>query len=691
RADVWSFGVVFWEMLTGRKLFEGETVSHVLASVLKDSPDLAALPADLPPVLAQLVSSCLKKKPGRRLQSIGDARVTLEDYQAQPDSFVTFAPVATAAPTSRPGLRHSLPWAVAALALALGLGGIFLARRTGPAPLVKASIPAPEGMSFHLSPDSPGPIAVSPDGRRLAFSGVDGDGKVRLFVRNLDAGTANALSGTEGAGYPFWSPDSRWLGFFVRTDRVLRKIDVTGGPPVTLCPATNGKGGSWSAEGVIVFSPDSSGPVQRVPAAGGVPQPITKVDGAKHNSHRHPRFLPDGRRFLYFARGLAPDRSAILLGSLDGGESRELVRGSSQAEYASGKLLFVRERVLVAQAFDAAKGTLSGEAVPLAEDVLVISGAAVAVFSSSQNGVLAFLTGKAENQTTLEWRDRTGKTTAPMGDAATYRVATLSPDGKFAVAVLNDPSLGTHDLWIYEIGRGLKTRFTFDPAEDLSPAWAPDSRTVYFSSNPKGRQDVYRKAIEGAGEVELVYSGEPGSQPASVSPDGRTLLVNRSADATRTDIWVLSLEPKAEPKVFRQTEFAEVASSFSPDGRWVAYFSNESGEYEVYVAPFPGPGRRWQVSTKSGAYPQWRADGREIVYIQADGQLMSAEVGAEGDSFRVGAVTPLFRLSAPSPGGPSFSLAADGSRLLVVPSTAQKAGGLVSLVLGWPSELERRR
>ena len=349
----------------------------------------------------------------------------------------------------------------------------------------------------------------------------------------------------------------------------------------------------------------------------------------------------------------------------------------------------MRERVLVAQAFDAAKGTLSGEAVPLAEDVLVVSGAAVAVFSSSQNGVLAFLTGKAENETTLEWRDRTGKTTAPLGDAATYRRAVLSPDGKFAVAQLADFSLGTHDLWIFEIGRGLKTRFTFDPAEDLMPAWAPDSRTVYFASNPKGRWDVYRKAIEGAGEVELVYSGEPGTQPASVSPDGRVLLVNRSADATRSDIWVLPLEPKAEPKVFRQTEFTEVAGSFSPDGRWVAYFSNESGEYEVYVTPFPGPGRRWQVSTKSGAYPQWRADGKEIVYVQMDGQIMSAEVAAEGDSFRVGAVAPLFRLSVPNPGGPRFSLAADGSRLLVVPSTAQKAGGLLSLVLGWPSEARK--
>ncbi|MCL4807557.1 MAG: protein kinase [Thermoanaerobaculia bacterium] len=693
RADVWSFGVVFWEMLTGRKLFEGETVSHVLASVLKDSPDLAALPGDLPPALSHLVSSCLKKKPARRLQSIGDARVTLEDYLSQPESFVSApaAPAATAVAQGSRGVRAALPWGLAALGLVLGLGGFLAASRTDPAPVVKASIASPDGTTFSLSPESPGPVAVSPDGRRLAFAAVDGDSKVRLFVRNLDAGTAHALSGTDGAGYPFWSPDSRWLGFFVRTERVLRKIDVTGGPPVTLCTSTNGKGGTWNAEGVIVFSPDSSGPLHRVSATGGTPQPLTKVDGAAHNSHRHPRFLPDGRRFLYLARGLAPDRSAVLLGSLDDGESREILRATSQAEYASGRLLFVRENVLVAQPFDPAEGSLSGEAVPLAEDVLVITGAAAAVYSSSSNGVMAFLTGKSKNETTLEWRDRTGKTVAPLGDAAAYRSAMLSPDGKFAVAQINDPSLGTSDLWVYEIARGLKTRFTFDPAEDVMPAWAPDSRTVYFASNPKGRYDVYRKAIEGAGEVELVHSGEPGTLPASVSPDRRHLLATRNSDTTKADLWVLPLEPEGEPKLFRQTEFSEVAGSFSPDGRWVAYFSDESGEWEVYVTPFPGPGRRWQVSTRSGGYPQWRADGREIAYVQGDGQIVSAEVSAEGDSFRVGTVTPLFRFAVPSDGGPAFSFAPDGSSFLVVPSTTQRAGGLLSLVVGWPGELETRR
>ena len=693
RADVWSFGVVLWEMLTGRKLFEGETVSHVLASVLKDTPDLAALPKDLPPVLSGLVSACLKKKPARRLQSIGDARVTLEDLLAQPEAFAPAASAAPAPAAAPRGARAALPWAVAALGLSAGVAGGFLALRSPAAPLVKATLPAPDGTTFNLNPESPGPVAVSPDGRRLAFAAQDSDGKVRLFVRNLEASTAHALSGTEGAGYPFWSPDSRGLGFFVRSDRVLRKIDVSGGPPVTLCAAPNGKGGSWSPGGTIVFSPDSSGPLHRVSSAGGTSHPLTKIDVANHNSHRHPRFLPDGKRFLFFARGVAPDRGAILPGSLDGGESREVVRATSQAEYSSGQLLFVRERVLVAQPFDAAKGTLSGEAVPLAEDLLVVTGAALSVFSTSANGVLAYLTGKAEIATSLEWRDREGKVLGTLGQPAVQRVAQLSPDGRLVAAQVNDVSIGTHDLWIYDVARGLRTRFTFDPGEDVLPVWAPDSRTVYFASNAKGTAAVYRKAVEGAGEVELVFGSEDALQPTSVSPDGKILLANRSSSTTasRSDILLLPLEPKGEARPFRATEFSEAAATFSPDGKWVAYTSQESGEFEIFVTPFPGPGRRWQVSPRSGVYPQWRADGRELVWIQMDGQLASAEVSAEGDTFRVGTVSPLFRLVAPTPGGATFSLAPDGKRFLVAPQAVQKPGSLLTLVLGWPAAIEPKR
>jgi Tol biopolymer transport system component len=576
---------------------------------------------------------------------------------------------------------------------AAGAGVALALRRPPEAAIVKAFVPTPEDSTFYLNPESPGPVALSPDGRRLAFSAQGPDGKVRLFVRNLDSASAHPLPGTENAGYPFWSPDSRWLGFFVRPDRILRKIDVTGGPPVTLCAAPNGKGATWSPTGTIVFAPDASGPLHRVPAAGGTSQPLTKVDTANHNSHRHPRFLPDGKRFLFHARGVAPDRSTILVGSLDDEGTREVVRATSQAEYASGQLLFVRERVLVAQPFDASGATLSGEAVPLAEDLLVISGAALSVFSTSANGALAYLTGKAEVATTLEWRDREGKVVGTLGEPAVQRAARLSPDGRLVAAQVADVSIGTHDLWIYEVDRGLRTRFTFDPGEDVFPTWAPDGKTLYFSSNAKGTPAVYRKAVEGAGEVELVHSSEDSLAPSSVSPDGRLLLVNRSSAtaASRSDVMLLPVEPAGAPTPFRATEFAESVGAFSPDGKWVAWASNESGEYEVYVTPFPGPGRRWQVSPRGGVYPAWRRDGRELLWTQMDGMLASAEVSAEGDTFRVGPVKTLFRLTVPTPGGATFSLSPDGKRILVAPQAVQRAGSLLTLVLGWPKALETRR
>ena len=693
RADVWSFGVVLWEMLTGRKLFEGETISHVLASVLRDTPDLSALPEDVPPVLHALVGSCLRKKPARRLQSIGDARVTLEDLLAQPEAFSP-APVAAPAAPARPrGARAAIPWAVAAVSLAAALGAGLLALRRPEAPIVKATLPAPEGAAFSLSSESPGPVAVSPDGRSLAFAAEDSDGKVRLFVRNLDATTAHPLSGTDGAGYPFWSPDSRWLGFVVRSERVLRKIDVTGGPPLPLCAAPDAKGGSWSPEGTIVFSPDVSGPLHAVPATGGTSKPITKVDAANHSSHRHPRFLPDGRRFLFLARGVAPNRSAILLGSLDGGEPREVVRNTSQGEYASGRLLFARDGVLVAQPFDPTKGAVSGEAVPLAEEVLMLPGAALSVFSASANGVLAYLTGKAGNLTTLEWRDREGKLLGTLGDPAHHRAPRISPDGRSVAVMENDAAIGTHDLWIYDVERGLRTRFTFDPGDDASPAWAPDGKMLYFSSTAKEKSAVYRKSLEDAGEAEPVSSSPDDLNPTSVSPDGRFVLVDRSPTSTSTesDLMALPVGPAAAPTPLRATSFWEGEAAFSPDGRWVAFVSNESGRFEVYVTPFPGPGRSRQVSPRTGVYPAWRKDGRELVWIQLDGQITSAEVSADGDTFHVGQAKTLFQLAPPTPGGTSFSLSPDGKRFLVAPQPVQKPGSLMTLVLGWPRELEPGR
>jgi serine/threonine protein kinase/Tol biopolymer transport system component len=691
RADIWSFGVVLWEMLSGRRMFDGETVSHVLASVLKDEPDFEALPDDLPRPVEALLRRCLRKKPKKRLQAIGDARIALEEYLEDPEAVERPAtPITAEEAPPLPLWRRALPWAAAVafgLALAVSLG----LRPQPAARVVKATIPPPHDTNFNLRSVRPGPAALSPDGTRMVFSAEDADGVIRLYVRRLDAVEAHVLSDTDGAQYPFWSPDSRWIGFFTQPGDVLRKIDASGGPPITLCPAPNGKGGSWSPDGEIVFAPSPQGPLHRVAAAGGESAPITEVDENTHNSHRLPWFLPDGRHFLFIARGVNQDDSSIMVGSLDGGEPVEAVRAATQAAYASGYLLYVREQTLMAQPFDSIRKRTTAEAVPLAEDVLVIPAAALAVFSASQNGVLTYQTGRAESATTLEWRDRAGRTTGTLGDPAMYRIASLSPDGRLAVSRILDTEVGTFDLWIHELERDLRTRFSFHAEDDVAPVWSPDSETIYFASDRDGGFDVYKKSLAGAGEVELVQATEQNCFPESISPDGTKLTMQMPGKETGGDIWMLDLSSGGEPRPIRQTEFQEGGSTISPDGRWMAYHSDESGSFEVYVTPFPGPGRRWQVSKSTGGYPQWRDDGREIVYTQENGQLVATAVSAEGDTFKVGKSEDLFAIQGPEGDGAYYSLSGDGEQLLIVPALTQQADTLLNLTVNWPEVVETRR
>jgi Tol biopolymer transport system component len=690
RSDVWAFGVVLWETLTGEKLFEGETVSHVLASVLKDQPDIEALPDDTPPRLAELVARCLRKKPRQRLQAIGDARVLLEEYVADPGSFeAAAAPAVEQAPVA-PRWRRLLPWA-AAVAMAAALAAAVLIPRTPPDRVLQATIPPPEGTVFNLAPVGPGPVAVSPDGTRLAFSAQDADGTIRLFVRRLDAGEAVVLSGTEGAQYPFWSPDSRWIAFFTREDNTLKKIDTSGGPPVTICEAPNGKGGSWGADGVIAFAPNADTTIHRVPSAGGEAAPTTELDTTRHNSHRHPRFLPDGKHFLFLARGQAEANSAVFASSVDGGEARELLLLPTQAEYAGGLLLYVRERTLMAQPFDPDRLELLAESVPLAEGVLAIPGAAISIFSASPAGVLAYQSGQAEVATTLEWRSRNGQPDGVLGDKAPYEHAALSPDGRSAVVRIPDPGTGMADLWIYDIERDLRTRFTFDPADDTWPVWSPDGARVFFASARGGSYAIYSKDVGGSGDAEPVFATETDIFPNDVTPDGSAIVYMSTGTETRADLWLLPLTPGAEPVALRNSSYTDGVGRVSPDGRWLSYNSDESGQFEVYVTTFPEPGRRWQVSTDSGGYASWSADGSEMFYTEMDGQLMAAAVGSEGDTFRVGQVEPLFEIQPPEAGGAFFSVAPDGQRLLVVPSTVQSADTLLNLIVNWPDFLAKRR
>ena len=414
RADIWAFGVVLWEMLTGNKLFEGETVSHVLASVLKDEVDLEALPTDTPPRLRELIARCLKKKPKQRLQAIGDARILLEEYRADPEAFDRPTSGAVVETAAQPTWKRALPWAVALVAVvaAVVLGSRLLVREAAVDATIRFQVPPPEGRGFQLDSTRPGPVVVSPDGQSLAFAAWDADGQVRIFVRDLDEVQPRVLAGTENAQYPFWSPDSKNLGFFA--DGKLKKVSASGGQPLTLCDAPDGKGGSWSPEGVILFAPEASRPIQRVSQLGGEPVDVTDLRRGAWRRLPPPPAIPARRKAFPLSGPLSrsgPRRVKRSSPPLSKEVTKRLiVRSPAAAEYASGHLLFLRERTLMAQPFDPTSLELSGEPFPIADTVVLISaGTAQAVFSASQTGVLAFQGGTLSADLVLRWRGRDGR------------------------------------------------------------------------------------------------------------------------------------------------------------------------------------------------------------------------------------------------------------------------------------------
>ncbi len=695
RADIWAFGVVLYEMLVGGALFGGETVTDVIASVVKEQPDWEKLPADTPRVLRSLLRRCLVKDPRQRLRDIGDARLEIEQALSGREEAPEAGPPPAGAvePTSR--WRRIAPWVLAAV---LGLGGaalgVFLVLGRPPeTPVVRFDIVPPEGVRLALTSTSPGPVRVSPDGRMLAYTAFAGAGGQRLFVRALDEADPRALPGTEGAQYPFWSPDSRQIGFFA--DRKLKRVEAAGGPPLSLCEAEDGKGGSWGSEGVIVFAPSFDQPIHRVPETGGEAKPVTVFDKTrKDDSHRHPRFLPDGRHLIYLARypDGAQEGQAIVVGSIDGGEGKVLLHSPAAVEYAGGHLFFLRDRTLMAQPFDPDRLELQGEARPIVDPVTFLAtGTAHAVFSASSGGVLAWQSGEAgQRQQRLVWRDRAGTETGTAGEPADFGVVMLSPRGDYAAASLYDERSGRQDLWVYEVARGLGSRFTFDDAEDGAPVWSPEGDRIAFSSNRSGTFDIYVKSVGGASEETLLYASDAEKSPSGWHPDGDVLAFDQRGEETGWDIWTLNLtgEPQAQP--FLQTPFLEYGAAFSPDGRWVLYGSNESGEFQVYVRAWPGPGRQWQVSTAPASWPRWSRGGKEIVYEAMDGALLAAPVEVRGESLVVGTPVELFKGPGPSTAN-CFDLSSDGQRVLLFePVEKPKAAPPLSVLVNWPATLERR-
>jgi eukaryotic-like serine/threonine-protein kinase len=674
RADIWAFGVVFYELLTGRQLFGGgETVTDTLASVVKDAPNLKTLPSGTPPYIRVLLERCLRKDVNTRLRDIGEARIALEN--PSPETAGQAAAV--------PAAPRRLPWILAAVFALTTLASVvlWLRRPAEEARTLRLSVLPPEKSSF-VENSLP---AVSPDGRHLAFA-AGSENKPQLWIRDLQTLEARPLPGTDGGFDPFWSPDSRSVAFF--TVGKLETVAIGGGPAVTLCDAPNGRGGSWNQNDVIVFTPAFGNPLSRIPAAGGTVTPVTALDqAAGETSHRFPWFLPDGRHFLYTARNANPDKTVIYVGDLESKERRLLFAASSNVVYTlPGYLLFMRDRTVMAQAFDTAALRTTGDPFPAVEQVDYVQANIQAQFAVSQTGVLAYYAGGSVLNAQLNWVDRAGKPLGTVGPPGTMLSPSISPDGDTVAVDRLDVRTGTFDIWLHDLAHGADSRFTVDPAHDRSPIWSADSARIIFSSNRTGKYGLYQKSANGTAQEALLYESTDPIYPTDWSRDGRIALFECVSPRTGYDLWVLSLSGEPRPVPFLQTEFRERNARLSPDGRWVAYDSDETGGYEVYVQAFPGKEGKWPISSKSGTRPAWSRDGKELFYIAGDNKLMAVDVKG-GVKFEHGVPKALFE--ARTPPDASFDVAPDGKRFLMVSALSHDANPPMTVVINWQAGAKR--
>ncbi len=675
RTDIFAFGCVLYELLTGQRPFDGKTPSAVMAAILATKPrPIEELVPLTPPALERIVSRCLAKDPDDRWQTARDVAAELQ-WVSQGGSRVGLPAVVTGRRRVREGVAWAACAAISLIAIAFGVA--WARRAPEPPALIRFPLAMPSGLS------NPSPPVASPDGRKIAFA-ADGDGKRLIWIRALESLDARPLPGTDGVLRPFWSPDSRFLAFFAGGK--LKKVDISGGPPQTICDAPNGADGSWSPEGAILFDGRGNDPIWRVPAAGGVAKVEIGVnEKAGVFGVGWPEFLPDGKRFLYMVIGENPQDQMLTAGTLDSKDVKPLFKTTSRVMYAEpGYLLFVRERTLVAQKFDVDSLSIEGEAIPLGEG-LGVDDVGLASFSVSRNGLLVFRAGELQGRR-LVWIDRSGKETPAIDAIGEYRDASLSPDGKRLVydAISGDRS----DLWIRDLTRGVSSRFTFDPAADVNPQWSPDGRRVAFTSRAKGPGDLSIKDASGTREAEPLLVSPDEKYISDWSRDGRFVLyTSRARDEFGYDILALPMDGDRKPIPLVKTKFNELFATFSPDGKYIAYHSNESGRPEIYVQEFPEARNKWQVSTDGGTSAFWRADGREL-YYRNGGRLMAVPVDA-GATFTVGTPVPLFetRFAAITVRG-LYRPTPDGQRFLVLAPLARDAEQPASVVLNWTAALK---
>jgi serine/threonine protein kinase/Tol biopolymer transport system component len=670
RADIFAFGAVLYEMLTGRQAFDGEDVQEILARVIEREPDWTLLPPDVPPRVRDLLRACLQKDRKKRRQTATDVRIDIEQALAEPKPSVAAMPVAE--PPRGERLGRIMFAAAVLVAVVLAIPTVLYLRQTSP----------PEMRLQIVTPSTPAPLefALSPDGRHIVFV-ASAEGPKRLWLRALDKTDAQPLAGTDGAEYPFWSPDGRSIGFF--TSNKLFRIDISGGPPQFLTNAV-GRGGSWNADGTILFGGTTGNPMSRIAASGGDPVAITRLDPPRQAGHRFPQFLPDGRHFLFYAQG-SMEAQGIYLGPLDGGEPKRLTAADTAGAFLPPDwIVFVRQGALVARRLDIARGELMGDPVTLADPVGYDVALSFGGFSVSADGRVAYRAGDAGRRQ-LTWFDRTGKAVGVAGEPGANLLNTpeLSPDGR-RVAV-SRVIQNNGDIWLMDLVRSGFTRFTFDPALNYNPLWSPDGTRVAFSSNRKASFNLHLMPSSGAGIEELLLETPTNKQPLDWSKDGRFLLYVDLEPKTARDLWTLEMTgSERKSRVLINTPFEERNGQFSPDGRWVAYETNESGQFEIVVQPFPEPTGKWQVSTNSGTQPRWRADGKEIYFIAPDGKLMAAPVTVSGSTFEAGTPVALFLTRIASVGATlKHQYVVSGDGRFLINTVLDDDASPITLLLNW--------
>jgi serine/threonine protein kinase len=685
RSDIFAFGAVLYEMATGKRPFEGKSQISLASSILEKEPEpISAIKPLAPPAFEHVVTACLQKNPEERFQAAHDIKLELQWIAADKS-----APGVAALPASpsRSQSRERLGWVVAAaIAMALGLAaGIFIHRPAPSAQIIRTVIEPPSKATFNLTGDPAGPPVLSPDGAMIAFTATGADGKTTLWVRPMNTLEARVLPGTEGAIFPFWSPDGRSLGFFA--DSKMKTIDVNGGSALVVCDAPFGRGGAMGPGGVILFSPGTQTPLMQVNAAGGTPVPATKLDGAQHTSHRWPFFLPDGRHFLYLAIHHDPSKSAnnaVYYASLDGRENRQLFRSQSNAVYGSGFLLFARGDQLLAQPFDPATGTVSGEPQGVAVGVMNDISTWHMDASASNNGLLVLGSGGTADWQ-LIWADRNGNQIGTVADRLTnLQAARISPQGD-RIALQIDT--GVNDIWVFDLARGVRTRLTFGPVSNAFPVWSPDGKWIAYESDRDGHAGIYRKSSDGSGAEELLLTDTPGTfQPVTGtsdwSRDGKYLLYSRISPGSQAEVWSLPLEGEHKPSLVlpRGGNAPSFDGHLSPDGRWLAYTSLESGAREVCVVAFQGGQGKWQVSANGGGSPRWSKDGKELYYLDANFTLYAVPVKEVGGALQFGAAQQLVnRWSAPNV---FYDVSPDGKKILLV-KVSQQVSQSVTVVMNF--------